>query len=180
MTDTQHGTWSPPGSPHPPGSTISICPLCRHEYEHPPFGAVPGAPGFRPDMSYQDTLAEAVRAASVAHARLVDADLFAHFHREHGIETVAEAVELLGRPVATELPAKPRTTDDYEIVVTRSPRYTSARGASPDVGILVCFGGGEIADSLIAHSANRADVLADLDLLIARLGEARRRVEELP
>lgn len=132
-------------------------------------------------MSYQDTVAEAVRAASLAHARLVDADLFAHFHREHGIETVAEAVELLGRPVATEPPARPRTTDDYEIHVNVGPRHYSSRGPSPDVGYSVYFSDSEISEGgRIAHSKNKADVLADLDLLTGRIAEARRKVVELP
>lgn len=73
--------------------------------------------------------------------------------------------------------ASPRTIGDYEVRVDFGPAYASGH----DEGYNVYISDDEISEGgLIAFSPEKADVLADLDLLIARLGEARRRLEELP
>lgn len=175
MTDAQHGTWSPPGSPHPPGSTISICPVCQHEYEHPPVATVVVPPGVDP------TTFEPVREAMLARARIMEADLFAHLRDAHGMQAEDEAIERCREALAGQPAAVPRTTDDYQIHVGIGPQFHSARGPSPNIGYRAYFSTCDISEGGgIAFSTEKADVLADLDLLIERLGEARRRVEELP
>lgn len=72
-------------------------------------------------------------------------------------------------------------SDDYEVQVEVGPRSYSARGPSPDVGYKVYLSTCDISEGgHIAFSPDKSEALAELDVLIGHLVDARQRLVNLP
>lgn len=78
-------------APHPPGSTVSACPLCGWEYEWPE-AAVPA--GVMATGKAADIL---VREVMLAWAARIEDDLGRHFADVHDAPTVEAVLALLQR-----------------------------------------------------------------------------------
>lgn len=73
-------------------------------------------------------------------------------------------------------------SDDYEVhVEADAPRCWTFRGPSPERGYSVYLSTCSISEGGgIGWSPDRAEVLAELDRMIEKLRDARRRLVELP